>query len=74
MDFSHESTPEPLSSSSTAPLPSSREEVKLLLLLDKTESRVAGLAAEGTTEGDQKIHFYVKQLRNWLDGLEHHPQ
>ena len=54
--------------------PSSQEEIKLLLLLEKTEDRVSGLAAKGTAEGDLKVHFYVQQLASWLDRLETHPQ
>ncbi len=51
----------------------SREEIKLRLLLDKTEERMAEFAACGKIV-DPKINFYVKQLWNWLEGLERHAQ
>ncbi len=65
--------------------PASREEIKLLLLLDKTEDRVAELTGhkrakeqhddeEQEEELRRKVGFYVKQLADWLDKLGTHPQ
>ncbi len=61
-------------SESSLDCPSSREEVKLLLLLDKAEDRLGDLASRGTTEGDHKVGFYVTQLERWMEKLETLPQ